>query len=49
MVKRILINAILFLTFFTTSFAQVTYKPYVANQNNDCIIEKLNLRIMRLL
>lgn len=41
--KKLLISAILILTFFATSFAQVTYRPYVALQNNDCIIEKVEL------
>lgn len=41
--KKLSISVILLLTFFATSFAQVTYRPYVESQNNNCIIEKVEL------
>ena len=41
--KKILVSVILLFMFFTTSFGQVTYKPYVKNKNNSCIIEKVEL------
>lgn len=43
MKKKALIILTLLLLFFATSFAQVTYRPYVESQNNNCIIEKVEL------
>ena len=42
MSKKLLISIVLLLLSLV-SFAQVTYKPYVKNKNNNCIIEKVEL------
>lgn len=43
MIKKALIILTLLQLVILTSFAQVTYKPYVESQNNNCIIEKVEL------
>lgn len=42
MSKKILVSIVLLLVTLV-SFGQVTYKPYVKNKNNNCIIEKVEL------
>ena len=43
MIKKALIILTLLQLVISTSFAQVTYRPHVENQNNNCIIEKVEL------
>lgn len=43
MIKKALIILTLLQLVISTSFAQVTYKPHVESQNNNCIIEKVEL------
>ena len=43
MIKKAFIILTLLQLVISTSFAQVTYKPYVESQNNNCIIEKVEL------